>query len=376
MTKDSEEPYFIIIDENSDFEIWATNGTGTLEDPYIIEGHTIHIPQDYPSYISGIIQISDVTKHFIIQNNRISANIHDINAHIYIYRVNSSFIIRNNTLSGWSRISPADSIHLRYCYIEGKGLICNNTFNDSNLHFYQVKHIDIFNNTFFSETEYSVWHGSNYAWQSSHIIFSGNNFVNTAILTQDVSNLTVQSNIFNHTLHEFHSSISSHYSTNTRYVNNTFINTGLSMGDSDYLSAHIEGNIVNGKPLGVFINQTNMIIDNSTQYGQIKVLSCSHSMISGQMIDNTSISLSIMYCLNTTIFNCSFSNFRTGVYVGSSNATEIIENEFISPIYQDYAIDADYANGLYLKRNIFGEFYTTLLLWYCTDVIEEDNIYL
>lgn len=371
-----EEPYFIFIDENSDFEIWATNGTGTIEDPYIIEGHNIHIPQDYPDYVSGIIQISNVDKIFVIQKNKLSANIHDIGGLIAIYNVNTPFIIRNNSFGGWSNISPATSIHLRHCNIEGNVSIYDNNCYKSNLHFYQVKNINIYNNTFATNNEHSLYQDSNYAWQSSNIIFLDNIFVNTGIRTQEVSNLTVQNNLFNHNLYEFDVSITSSYSTNTNYINNTFINSGLSMRGSDYLSATISGNIVNGKPLGIFINQTNLTLDNSNQYGQIKIISCNYSTIANQIITNTSLPISVMWCLNTTIINCSLSNFRTGVFVGSSNYTTIEDNEFISPVYQDYAIRADYGNSLYIKRNTFGEFHNTILLWYCTDVIEEDNIYL
>ncbi|MHA1205673.1 MAG: hypothetical protein ACTSSL_12180 [Candidatus Heimdallarchaeaceae archaeon] len=60
--------------------------------------------------------------------------------------------------------------------------------------------------------------------------------------------------------------------------------------------------MVNGKPLGYFVNASNMVIDQSDYYGQLILINCSHLTIANQNLSYTDIGLFGRYCnyLNIT----------------------------------------------------------------------------
>ncbi len=103
----------ISITSDSDFEVFP--GSGTVEDPYVIEGYNITTISDEGIYISG------TTKYFIVRNCYVDAE----SIGIYIYDVaDGTATVINNTCSNYS--DNDYGILLSY---SGSSTIANNTCN-------------------------------------------------------------------------------------------------------------------------------------------------------------------------------------------------------------------------------------------------------
>ena len=126
-----KKPYFIHINNNADLESWSSSGSGTVDDPYIIEYHHISVPRnDYDDFDTpcipekSVISICGVTKSFIIQNNVIEVKGGCEGQYIIkISDVSVPFTIRNNILRGGL---------YAYCIkledIDGQGSLVSNNY--------------------------------------------------------------------------------------------------------------------------------------------------------------------------------------------------------------------------------------------------------
>ena len=72
-----------------------------------------------------------------------------------------------------------------------------------------------------------------------------------------------------------------------------------------YLSLTIEDNLVNNKPLGIYVNKMSESISDS-DYGQMIFINCTN-LIMNDLIDNNKMRVSLYFCENAQIFNNSFS---------------------------------------------------------------------
>lgn len=365
-----KEPYFITIDSDDDFERWCDKGNGTVENPYIIEGHQITVPEywekkigDYSSTCTpGLISISAVSKSFIIQNNILTMK-NDCGGDdmISIYNVEVPFVIRDNQFR-------SESYHK-----DGISLLAVNGTNSAieNNKFYRAAiAIGQSHDLFFSQnTFHEVGFYHNYIRESDNITFQYNLFDSSDVDFYECSSIAFLNNTFRFDQYGYREAFSGYNTNYSKIINNSFILAGLGLINSK----HVEGNMVNGKPLGFFFNQSNLVIDNVIPYGQIILISCNYTQISHQLINNTNISLGIKNCVNTTITNCTLGNNRYGVYVSSSNHTLIKDNWFESC---QYGVMGYYANNLNIKENTFIDTYwNPIYTTYCTSVIDEDNMF-
>lgn len=364
-----EEPYFIVIESDDDFERWCDIGNGTLNNPYIIEGHQITVPENWETmngdYISpcspSLIRISGVTKSFIIQNNVLAMkNKCGGNSMIQIYNVSVPFIIRDNQFSGYDKHGISISL------INGfNSIVENNEFYHADITLWNSNNLSISQNKF-----HNTGYSSNYVRESNNITFQYNLFDSSDLEFYEGSDISLFNNTFQFQPNGVRTSISGYYTGYSDIVNNSFKYTGLYLVDSSCIPKHIEGNMVNGRPLGFFFNKSNLIIDNTIKYGQIILLDCNYTMISYQLINNTYYAILVGNCLNSTITNCSLNNNYIGAHVRSSNNTFIIENTFESCRYGVYG---RYANELSIRKNHFISTYYPILTSYCTSVVDEEN---
>ena len=365
-----KEPYFISIDSDDDFERWCDIGNGTVENPYIIEGHQIIIPENWESKIGeytsscapSFISIKGVTKSFVIQNNVFTMK-NDCGGEdmISIYNVEVPFVIRNNQFKSTSYYKDGISL---ISVNATNSVIEDNEFYRTQIQVIQSRDLFISRNKFYKAGYYY-----NFIQESINITFQFNLFDTSDVEFQDCSRISFINNTFRFDQYGYREAFSGDNTNYSKILNNTFILAGLGFINSKY----VEGNMVNGKPLGFFIDQSNFIIDNAIAYGQIILISCNYTSISHQSINNTYISIGIKNCVNITITNCTFYNNRYGAYMSRSNNTLIKNNWF--ELCQ-YGVGGYYANSLNITKNTFIDTYSDpILAWFCTSVIDEDNVF-
>ena len=365
-----QEPYFITIDNDDDFEHWCDKGNGTVEYPYIIEGHHITVPENWEGKIGdhtspcapSFISISGVTKSFIIQNNVFTKK-NDCGGDemITIYNVEVPFVIWDNQFRSYSR--HKDGISL-VSVNATNSVIEDNEFYRTEIFFVQSRDLFVSRNIFYSAGLYSNW-----IEESNNVTFQYNLFDSSDVEFRDCSRISFLNNTFKEDRYVYRVAFSGYDTDFYKILNNTFIRVGLDLINSK----NVEGNSVNGKPLGYFINQSNLIINNSIRYGQIILIHCNYTSISNQYINNAHHSIGIKYCLNTTISNCLLDTNFYGVYISRSNNTFIRNNWFESC---EYGVGGYYANNLSVKINTFIDtILNPILTTYCTLVIDEDNVF-
>ena len=372
-----ETPYFIIIDSDEDFLQWCDKGNGTVENPYIIAGHTITVPENYettfgdhttPCTPYALISISGVTKSFIIENNTLTMkNLCGGDNMIFIHNVNVPFIIRNNefTSSGVGK----DAITI--ISVNGSSSkISNNRFTSSKIYIRESNNISFIANEFHNTGAYS-----NHVRESVNISFQYNLFIKGDLEFYECSGVVLHNNTFDLRNSNWIRVIFGYRTDFTRYTNNTLVHAGLGTVSSDRIPLAFEGNTINGKPLGFFYNQTDFSIDNTTEYGQIILIQCSNATVTDQIINNTPSAIQITECINTTVANCNFTGNPYSVYVWKSNRTYIEDNDFhhVGLGTWGTGVRGSYANGLYMRRNLFVKLTAPFSQYQCTDVVDENN---
>ncbi|MHA1399799.1 MAG: NosD domain-containing protein, partial [Candidatus Heimdallarchaeaceae archaeon] len=344
----------IIIASDSDFSIFP--GTGTPEDPYIIEGFNITTTSDYGIYIH------DTTKYFIIRNCYVDAD----STGIYIYNIaDGTAIIVNNT-----------------CMNSKSGIIL-----------YYSDYITFINNTCSNNDNYGISLSSSANTTLTNNTCSNNNNYGICLWYSD--NVTLTNNMC---MNNNGDGISLYISDNVILTDNIFLNNGLYVyGVLDtFLSCTISNNYVNGKLLGYFTNINDIIIDDPV-YGQLFVINSTNVTIKNQVITNTSIGINVIYsqvatlinntCMNNnydgiylrysdyvTVTNntCSNNNWD-GISLSSSDNTILTDNTFIN--------DGLYISGVldtFLSCTISNNYVNGKLLGYFTninDIIIDDPIY-
>ncbi len=272
----------IEITSDSDFEVFP--GTGTAEDPYVIEGYDITTTSTFGIYITS------TTKYFIIRDCYVDASDYGI----YIWNVTDGTATainntcNNNGYDGIKIDSSGSSTVINntcsnnfrgiYLYFSGSSTVTNNTCSNNNygIYLYYSGSSTVINNTY------------------------SNNF--RGIYLEDSGSSTVE--------------------------NNTFTDCGLDIFEytiDTYLSYTIENNWVNGKKLGFYTNLDSTIIDEPV-YGQLILVNCTNVTVRDQILNNATIGLSLGFCTYSTIINNTCSNNIIGIYLHSSDSLTIINN--------------------------------------------------
>lgn len=274
---------FLVIDSDEKFSELGLPGNGTHESPYLIENLTIS-----GSQFSTGIYIRDTTKAFVIRN----CLFENLTTAISFYNVRS--------------YDSVSEIH--------NGLVLNSSFQN-NIIDMVIDH-------------------------SSGINVVNNNIVNTR--TKDNMGLQLCDNshiaISNNTITYLPSADGSIYIYTGRFIsiaNNTFINSGIKFDiydlSFDYYPNEeykfiIEGNTVNGKPIGYFERSDNLRI-NAGGYGQILVADCNNVTIQNQEITNAVVGIQVHHSNLVRILNNRISNSGYGILATSNDNITVAENE-------------------------------------------------
>jgi len=283
----------IVIESDLDFETHGFVGTGTENDPYLIEDIVINSTDMY----SSGIYITGTTKHFIIKNCTIDVNVYAVEIYnitsgtakiinntifscyygIFIELASGTLII-NNTITKY-RYGPwpfgpvmiKPTIANVDCRDSNNLMILNNNCTagwDAGIHLFDCNYVDIIKTNF----KYSLY----------GITFPSSSYIS-------VINCTFA--------YHWYGGINLGVGGSDYLIieDNKFEKCGLIVGMS-YSRLRIEsikGNIVNGKLLGYFEGRDGLILNESI-YGQIILYECGSVTISNQILDECSVGLIIM----------------------------------------------------------------------------------
>lgn len=366
-----EEPYFITIKNNEDLEFWSSSGNGTIENPYSIEGHHITVPRNdpddfdvpcFPEY--SVISIRNITKSFIIQNNiiEVKGGCEDNQQYIIsMADISVPFTIRNN-------------------YLRGAGcfkLLNVNGFNSTisnNKIYYAGSSISNSHNINFIHNQFTYSY-SLYIYQCSNLSYIQNHFYLTSVGIRECSRIILHDNIFeNDDIYSGWTRLTVLETGHCTITDNSLIRAGLDLRSfyDYYPTAIISGNLVNGKPYGYFYNQSDVMINSNTQYGQINLVKCNFSIVTDQIISHTSYSIHVKYCTNTIIANSTFSHCgQAGVYIKYSSKTHVLDC-----ILEDNhsGVRGENSPSIFVKRNLFRSLIFGVYLETCS-LQEEDNVF-
>lgn len=96
---------------------------------------------------------------------------------------------------------------------------------------------------------------------------------------------------------------------------NFFSNGGIIISDYifEYISEYnLETNLVNGRPIKLYLNQTELHVDN-IDAGQVILVNCTDSMVENLNIEDTVVGLYLLFCTNILIQNSIFTACEVGI---------------------------------------------------------------
>jgi parallel beta-helix repeat protein len=330
----------IWINSEDDYEKYGIPGSGTAEDPYIIENMTILTSS------SSAIDIEYSSDYVVIRNNILSSSYRAIS----IYSLNSSYIkIVNNTCIGSRSIPNGYCIDLftrKKCL--GTRIISDNTIINYREGIYitnspnSIIQNNILNNV---QIGIEISHSEKTAILNNKISFKDSDFYDV----YDAIRVT---------------------SANCRIENNSLIGSGLYLSNSVLTNVIVEDNKVNGKKLAFFKNMNNINLTDSDIYGQIFLVNCNNITLRNQNLSNVNYALNLFncnnsrisniglnnnlnrafqmfYCTNVNVTNCVLKNNLEGAYVYESDLIDFYHNLFY---YNNYGISIYFSNCSYTSN--------------------------
>jgi len=313
----------IFITKDADFDKYNFPGSGTPTDPFLIENFTYQEDGLFEIYIFG------VSKHFVIRNNVIKPDI--IDEAIRIGNIPNNVSIINNVVYG--------SAHLYDWHI--------------GISVYNVNECNIINNSiFFEEKGIHISGSSNCSIINNKLI---KNVRNIEII--DSPNVLIENNslMFDEiqTGYTTKDMIYVQNSDNVSIINNQLDKSGIFFNDGSIKTAIIENNFIDGLKIGFFKNETNILINSTTEFGQILLADCKNCSLYNLNMSKSNVGIGVY---NSNLINCSYCNLNSNLYAGlyiyeSSNLT-ISESIFLS---NDIGTRVQYSDNIRFLNNDFQE---------------------
>lgn len=327
-----------------DYERYGILGSGTEEDPFIIENMTILTSSSFAIYI-------DYTSYYtIIRNNVLNGRYGAITIDT---RDSNRIEIVNNTCIG-SRSFPAKYGIRSYTAGQNNGtrIISNNTL------------INYARGIYLHSCPNSIIQ---------------NNFIKNVQIGIEIS-YSKDSEIVNNTIsfkrgkeYDTYDAIKIS-SANCSIKNNNLWGSGINIPNSLLNNISIENNKINGKGLGFFRNLNNINITDSDLYGQLFFINCSNITLKNlnfnkvnyavnffnctsgninntQLNDNLNNALQMFNCENINVSTCSIHNNFEGAYIYESDMIDFYNNRFYN---NTYGISIYFSNCSYLSNEYFN----------------------
>ncbi len=342
----------ITITSNADFASQGFPGSGTPENPYLIEGYSITTGtcvsiQDTDAYFvirdclltggtTGKGVELDGVDHGEIQNNTISGN--DFGVRFY---ESSGNTVVNNTFSG-----NRYGVYLLY---SSDNIVVNNTISGNHYGVYLASSSNntLVNNTISGNTSYGVSLSSssnntlvnntisgNYYESVSLSFSSDNTLVNNTISGNYIGVRFYESSgntVVNNTIsgNDYDGMRLSSSSDNT-LSSNIFVNNGIrfsSPGVESWRQNITPDNLVNGKSLGYFWNWISGTID-GTQYGQVILANCTGVTVEEGVFSNATVGIELGYSSYCSLMNNTISGNSNifGVSLCYSSGNTVVNN--------------------------------------------------
>ncbi|MFX0205028.1 MAG: right-handed parallel beta-helix repeat-containing protein, partial [Candidatus Hodarchaeota archaeon] len=323
----------------------ASNGTGTIADPFIIADWNIS------GSISNGIYISGTTKYFRIENcwisNSVYHGIHIDNVISGTTSITNNTCINNNGNGIYFGYSGSTNVVNNTCNSnDGAGIylresansaitnnICNNN-EEGGIHLGYSTNSSLFNNI--CRTNYN---GINLQHSGSSTV-TNNTCINNynGIYISNSGSMIVVNNTCNTNFNGINigNSVSSILANNTSdnnfygiflvnsefsiITNNTFVNDGLvlwTLSKEEFFTYTISNNIVNNLPLGYFENLTDSTVTES--YGQLILVNCNNTLVKDKTYSNTSIGIALYYCFKSILVNNTCNSNYHGIYLRDSS---------------------------------------------------------
>ncbi len=302
-------------------------GAGTWADPYIIENVIINCEGSG----SGIFIENSQNAYFTIQNCTVynsGSGSNDAGIRLDNSR-NGTLYINNCSKNGRFGISINSNSQ--------NNTISTNIVNDNQDWGINVDGPSniIFNNTVANSQTTDQEHGIYFTGSCINNYIINNtisNHTQNAIYTSGANSLTIANNTIDSNRVGMYIGSSNNFVLSA----NTFTDCGLVFyGNTWDLDSHIiyDNNTVNGKHIYYMVNQNYLnTADFSTHGapGQIVLVNCNHSLITGLNISDTSTGIHLIGSHNNTVSNCIITyNQETGIYIEySANDNTIINNTF------------------------------------------------
>ena len=368
----------ISITSDSNFIDYGFPGSGTVEDPYVIEGFNITTTGSSGIYISGTM------KYFTVRNCYVDAFLYGI----YIYDVaDGTATVINNTCnnnayfsirlyaSGSSTVANNMCNYNGYSGIflssSGSSTVANNICNnndDYGIYLLFSDNSTITNNTCSNNNNLD---GIYLEDSGSSIVTNNtctNNYEGIYLAGSDSSTVTnntcsnnyrginldssAYSTVANNTCSNNGKGIFLYYSDNSTVVNNAFTNCGLYIEEHTldaYLSYTVENNWVNGKKIGFYTNLYSTIIAEPV-YGQLILVNCTNVTVRDQILNDVATGLFLYSCTYSVIINntCSNNNNWYGIYLYYSGYSTVANNTCSNNywgIYLRYSDSSTVANN-------------------------------
>ncbi len=277
----------IEIGSNADFVSQGWPGSGTEADPYVIEGLNITSSDD-------CIFIHDTSAYFVIRNCILTGSPSTNGAGIRLENMTAGTISQCDISANLVGVDVQDSIFIN---------IVNNTISsnwDTGIVISDSYYISLENNTIASNMEYGVT-----LYASSKNNLTDNTFLSTGNFGVEIAS-----------------------STDNNLTGNTFVECGVFIDGwvrSDWHQFISPDNLVNGLPIGFFVNKTGGTIDGS-QYGQVIIVNGTDLLVDGGTFSNVSIGIELGFSTGVTISNVVVSQGAYDISIRDSHNITMVDS--------------------------------------------------
>jgi len=357
----------IVINHNQNFTNQGWPGEGTEEEPYAIEGFNITAD-------STCINVTNTDVHFIIKNcylSTVSGNnrgvsftdvengtvdsciIERTSSAVYI-ESSSKCVVDNTTVSGCSEpgiyfryssncnatsnmITDYNLSHGIFAYYSGSCYFDNNTITHCNagIALSTSPNCLVSNNTVMENRHSGIGTGASANCRFLYNVIANNQ--GGAISCGADYSTFIENTISNNGDSGVFISLAMH----CNFTGNTLVNDSFLVWDSqhympDWNHSFID-NTVNGKPVGHFVDQSDLEID-ASEYGEVILFNCSDITIKDGVFTTSTAAVELGFCDGCEIVNSTFyGQKKRGIFVQDSPNTAIEGNSFERNV--EYVLD-------------------------------------